>query len=377
MALKKFYSMVIGLIIGLVLTGCASQQPILIGFAGELTGPRGELGVAARDGALLAVEMVNDNGGVLGRPLKLLVKDDQGNPDTARRVDTELVDEGVVAIIGHITSEQTAAAFDQMNQARVVLFSPASASTLFSQQEDYFFRNISDTNRTGTALATYIYQRNVHALAVIYDTDNRTFTETFWQAVQTKFEALGGHTDKVFTFSHTQTNLSALISQVKASQPEEVILFVASAVDTALMAQYIRQQHLTTPLFSTSWAQTNELLTKGGRAIEGLEILTNYDPHNSYPRFQPFIDHFQARYGHQPDFLSAYAYEAVLLLAYGLQQTSGQVAGLPQALTTVHNFAGVQGPISIDKYGDVQRDVYIAQVKNGQFVIIKTIPAAD
>ena len=49
MALKKFYSMVIGLIIGLVLTGCASQQPILIGFAGELThGPQGFAIRAAR-----------------------------------------------------------------------------------------------------------------------------------------------------------------------------------------------------------------------------------------------------------------------------------------------------------------------------------------
>lgn len=72
-----------------LLTGCRAKKPILIGFAGELTGKRGELGVEARDGAQLAVEEINANGGIHGRHITLLVRDDQGDPERARQVDAE------------------------------------------------------------------------------------------------------------------------------------------------------------------------------------------------------------------------------------------------------------------------------------------------
>jgi branched-chain amino acid transport system substrate-binding protein len=64
--------------------GCVSKAPIAVGFVAELTGKRGQLGVDARDGAQLAVDRINEQGGIGGRSIQLLVRDDKGNPDTAR-----------------------------------------------------------------------------------------------------------------------------------------------------------------------------------------------------------------------------------------------------------------------------------------------------
>lgn len=84
----------------LSLPGCVGEDPVLIGFAGQLTGDHADLGVQGRNGATLAVEDVNARGGVAGRPLKLLVHDDRDTPQTAVDADTALIKAGVVAIIG-------------------------------------------------------------------------------------------------------------------------------------------------------------------------------------------------------------------------------------------------------------------------------------
>jgi len=363
----------LGFLLVLVTPGCAQQDPIKIGFAGELTGRRSELGVSTRDGAQLAVDEINQRGGINGRPIELIIKDDKGDPETARQVDKALIDQDVVAIIGHITSTQTAAALDQINKAEVVLISPTSSSTLFSDQADYFFRVIPGNELMGIALADHIHHHHgVKQLTGVYDTDNQTFSETLWKAVSAEFEELGGDASQVFTFAGGQTDLEDFMQQVNATQPEALI-FIATAVDTALMVQYSRQNNPEILLFSSTWAQTDELLQKGGRAIEGLEMGAAYHPQHPSPAYQEFVKKFKERYRRQPALAASHAYETVIVLAQALKQTKGQAEGLPQALSTIKNLPGLQGNISINEYGDVIREAYIVEVKDGQFEIIDTI----
>ncbi|MGM0427217.1 MAG: ABC transporter substrate-binding protein, partial [Thermodesulfobacteriota bacterium] len=85
--------------------GCdREKEPIKLGFSGCLTGRLSDLGTSGRNGAILAVEQVNEAGGINGRPVELIVRDDRQNKAEALRVDQELMAEGVVAIIGHMTS---------------------------------------------------------------------------------------------------------------------------------------------------------------------------------------------------------------------------------------------------------------------------------
>jgi branched-chain amino acid transport system substrate-binding protein len=218
--------------------------------------------------------------------------------------------------------------------------------------------------------------RGARRLTCIYDLHNQAYAKPLWQSIQAEFEALGGSIDQVFTFASGETDLQALMAQVTAVDPETVV-FISSAVDTALMIQYARQQGLEARLFSSAWAQTNELLEKGGRAVDGLEMIAGYNPQDSSPSFVRFVEQFEAYYGRSPGLMASYAHEAVLVLAHALEQTGGKAAGLPEALTAVQTWQGVQGRISMDEYGDVKRDVYIAVVKDGQFEVTNTISPAD
>ena len=101
-----WYPLFAALLTGTVI-GCSEQKPIKIGFVGGLSGRVADLGIGGRDGALLAVEHWNQNGGVNDRAVQLLVRDDQQNVETARKIVKQLLSEGVVAIIGHMTSSMS------------------------------------------------------------------------------------------------------------------------------------------------------------------------------------------------------------------------------------------------------------------------------
>jgi branched-chain amino acid transport system substrate-binding protein len=349
------------------LAGCGSQEPILIGLSVELTGRQADVGINVRDAALMAVDEVNAQGGVSGRPLELVVRDDQGHAEVARQVDAELVNLGAVAIIGHYTSAQTEAVLDQMNAAQVVLLSPSASSSIFSGKADYFFRLIPDTYFAGIQLGEHIAQTHgASTLVGVYDENNLSFSGAFWDAVKVGFTAAGGATKSV-PFNSTAADLQQLAARIKAEQPEAVVI-VASAVDTAVLAQYLRQLGVAAPLFTSPWAQTSQLVEKGGQAVEGLEISGFYNSNSTRPEHLKFVRAFEERFGRAPQLGTSQAYEAVMVLAEALRITGGSRRGLPEALHALRDFPGILGPITFDPYGDVSRDVYIMRVENGKIV---------
>jgi len=119
-------------VMGLLFLGCVQKEPIRVGFVAELTGRQADLGVQERNAAELAVDKINAAGGVAGRPIELVVRDDRGTSEGAQAADRELIAARVVAIIGHATSGQTIAALPVAEQAGMVLISPSSSTPKLS-----------------------------------------------------------------------------------------------------------------------------------------------------------------------------------------------------------------------------------------------------
>jgi branched-chain amino acid transport system substrate-binding protein len=365
---KKWTTLFFAFII-LFISGCA-QKPIKIGLSAELTGARGELGVMARDGAMLAVDEINAAGGVNGRPLELIIKDDQGDPDIARQVDAELIDEGVVAVIGHITSGQTAAVIDLFNTAEVVLISGSATSSQFSNLDDYFIRTVSSTDQTGSSMANYLHNQGVNNLTVIYDDKNAAFAEPFSTALTDRLNELGVITKDPITFSSGESDLQDLVVNLNDNR---TYMIIASAIDTGLIMQHADLADIDCTFFTSSWAGTPKLIEAGGEAVEGLKLITAFNTDNSSPAYLSFIESYQQRYGSEPGLLAPKAYDTVYILAAALERSSGDFQGLRDALINIGNFTGVEGMIILNEFGDALTDLYIAQVTDGQIVIIETI----
>ena len=135
-----FRFLIIAVLTAFFAWSCTNSEPIKIVFVGGLTGKGSALGIEGRNGASLAVTLINENGGINGRKVQLITKDDKQNSGKAREVVQELLDEGVSAVIGHMTSTMSIAGSEKTNQNKVVMISPTTSTSELSGIDDYFFR---------------------------------------------------------------------------------------------------------------------------------------------------------------------------------------------------------------------------------------------
>ena len=374
---KWLFWLFFGTVVLSLLVSCSSSEPILIGVAVELSGSRGKIGVAIRNGAQLAVDQINSEGGINGREIKLIILDDKGNADTALQVDQELIDLGVIAILGHVTSQQTEAVYQLVNEAGVILMGATSSSPKFTGLEDNFFRVMPDNQAFGRSLGTAIGTTyNISRLVSVLDLDNEAFSVSLWENAKEAFEQTGGEVVSEITFSSQSADLDQLMEAVAEIDPEAV-LFISSGTDTALMAQYARQKGVESQFFSSTWAQTDQLISKGGASVEGMILSAVFNPNSQNPAYLEFSASYLDKFNTEPVLGSTHAYESMMVLAEGLRKTNGGLEGLAEALSGIRDFAGIQGVFSFDQYGDVVRESYFMMVDDREFVIVDLVSSED
>jgi branched-chain amino acid transport system substrate-binding protein len=365
-------------IASLLLTNCSKKEPVLVGFAGQLTGIQAELGVQERNGVQLAIEEINAAGGIAGRPVELVVQDDLGTSEGAQAADRTLIKAGVVAIIGHPTSSQSLAGLVVTNPAAVVMLSPSTSTPALSGKDDYFFRVVQPIATQAIQSAQYLFQNlNRTRIAAIYGTDNAAYTTAYLDAFTEAFESLGGKVVARTSFSSkTQPDFSPLITQLRESNPDQLLIIAADA-DTALIAQRARLMDWQIPLYTSSWAQTETLINNGGKAVEGMGIELTSAVNKQNPDYQDFATRYQAKFGRPPSFGAVVGYEATNVLALALRETGGNADGLKQALINMKEFQGLSDTIYFDEYGDALRPIHIGTIRNGKYVSIDAAPATQ
>jgi branched-chain amino acid transport system substrate-binding protein len=358
-------------ILGFFFVERKKNKPIIIGFSAQLTGKQAELGVQERNGVQLAIEEINASGGVGGRNISLTIRDDLGMPEKAQSADSELIKEGVVAIIGHATTSQTLAASKVTNPANAIMISPTTSTHKLSNLNDYFFRIHPSFENSSENFAKYLYKCDgITRIAIIYDKDNTEYSKAYSTTFADKFQSLGGNIiDKVSFSSVIQPDFSWLLSRLRESKAEG-LLIVASDIDTALIAQRARLMGWQVPMFTTAWAHTETLINNGGQAVEGMKIEEAYNLNSKSEAFIDFQSRYKARFGNDPSFGAVYGYEAALTLTEALKKTNGNKNGLKEALLESRDFKGLVDTFTIDRFGDVERPWYLSTIRNGKFTAV-------
>lgn len=362
------------LAVGLASIAFLKTRPVRIGFVAQLTGKQAELGVQQRNGAVLAVEQLNAAGGIDGRQIELLIRDDLGSPERAELVDKDLIDAGVVALIGHATSGQAAAGLKTANRAQTVMISPTVSTPGLSGIDDYFFRVYPTFKDSAQAFADYVRSHDgLKRLAIIYDLDNAVYAETYRSVFAGRFTRSGGVVTGVSAFSSRRSpDFAALIRRLRADGSEG-LLIIASDVDTAMIAQKARLAGWNAPFYTSAWAQTQGLIHHGGKAVEGMKIEQSFNADGQAPAYLEFREAFVSRFGIPPSFGAAFSYEATRVLVAALRKTGGEARGLKAALLDMGEFQGLSDRFSFDPFGDVIRPFYLSVVKDGAFVFVEKL----
>jgi branched-chain amino acid transport system substrate-binding protein len=363
-----FHANLLLLIIANCLVGCKPIGPVKIGLIGTLMGRKADSGLQARDGALLAVEQCNRAGGVKGRPVELVIKNDQAKPQMARKAYRELVSAQVVTIISQMNSATTVKIWPELSRFKILMLSlMVGAGTPFGR-DDYFFTLYGSDQRRAKCLAAAATQRNLKRAALVYDTANAPASTEWVANFKACFEQSGGRVVQLIPFvSGNAASLSKLAIRSLQAAPD-LVLAITNTYDTAILFQKIRVLDPTVQLATTDWANTNGFLEYGGPAVDGVFLAEVFDEANCTRRYLKFKKDYGWRFGAEPTLAAKLGYETTQALLAVLSRTRAWDAdSLKTTFLQQRTFPGLQGAFVIDGFGDAQRRCFLATVENGKF----------
>ena len=368
--LKKWLLFCIGsllAIIGMLFIYHLYFSSIKLGFSAGLSGLKSELGISGRNGAQLAVEEINRNGGIRGRKVELLVMGDKNNAETACVVDQKLAKQGVNIIIGHMVSSVAVDTVKNANENKILLISPTIATDELSHIDDNFIRVIASNKVQGYSLAKAVLRETtVRSIAIVYDENNASFARIIKENFEVQMKDSGASVVATASFKN-RSDFKNIISEVRESKAEGILL-IASAIDAGMFCQQSRKQNLRLPVFSPMWTMTNDFIQAGGADAEGAYLISQVDLENEEATYVEFQKEYQERYGESPSFSSVLSYDAVRVAAVAIQEAGTDSSDqVKDAILRVGEFSGLQGHIKLDGFGDVKNSYYLYRVQDGVF----------
>ncbi|MDO9108486.1 MAG: ABC transporter substrate-binding protein, partial [Coriobacteriia bacterium] len=302
---------------GAGVSGCSSSKPIRIGYIGGLTGGAASLGLEGREGVTLAIDAINEAGGIDGRRIELVVRNDSQDVETAKKAVRELVEEGCVAIIGPMTSSLAEPVAAVAAEEGIAIISPTVSTDEMTGKADAFFRVYPGNSSAAQELALLVKKMpGVTTVSVLYDASNSAHTVTWMEHFSTAFEAAsaGEVLAKVPFTTGSTVDFKAFASEIALGNPK-ALLILANARDTGLACQRLRAEGYDGVIVTSEWSSTEDVIAHGGRSVEGVLFLSTFDRGSTV---QPYLDaaaRCESRYGHKLGFAGVHGYECVQILA--------------------------------------------------------------
>ena len=354
-----------------MLVSCQKSEPVRLGFVGGLSGRVADLGVAGRNGVQLAVEQRNAAGGIGGRPVELVVRDDEQNLETAKRVVAELISQDLELIIGPMTSSVAMAVMPQINASKSILLSPTVTTTDLGGKDDNFLRVISTTTDYASKSARYQYEKlGIRTVAVLYDNSNKSYTESWLNDFRSAFSAQGGKIVLVKTFQSGKDILFQPLAQELLTAKADVVLIISNSVDSALVCQQLRKMAPRQRIAMSEWASTERFIELAGEAAEGVVVSQFLDRNDTSQRYRDFLAAYRERYKQEPGFAGVAGYDAALV---ALEAFASRKQGekFKAVILGKKVFQGVQQPLTFDRFGDADRKTFVTTIKGSQYITVK------
>ena len=359
-------AIVIAAAVPFVASGCGEKEPLRVGFIGGLSSTNSDNGQAGLEAVRLAVEQFNRAGGVEGRIVELVVRDDAQNAETATAAAEELVAARVEAVIGPFTSAMAAAIVPVTGRAGIFQVSPTITSMSFHGKDDNLFRINRTTRDNARDYAAVMARRGLRRVAVAFDTRNRNFTESWLSEFRSAAEAAGSAVVVDVPYeSDKSADYEVVVRRMVASGADS-LLFISGALDVARLAQQARRLAPKLPIAASEWAATEQLVQLGGEVVDGLLIVQNYDRDDNSERYVDFREAYFKRFQRHPGYSSVSAYDAATVVLTALKNRTRGEALKASALRN-NPYQGLQQIIRFDENGDTNRRVFFTEIRDGQY----------
>ncbi len=367
-----------------LLTGCVlaftparAAEPVRIGVTTILSGQYADRGQSEQYGVELALQRINEAGGVLGRPVEAFYGDNAADPATGIAATKRLIeDEHVPVLLGALATPVTHAIMPIVAEAKVPLVIDISAGQDFVEASgvggnDYAFKAIPSDRDIALALMGWLKGRGVHSVAIVSDDNpfNHVNADSMAKAaVGADIKVLANE-----TIAKDTKDLAPLIGQLKALAPDQVVTLLSSS--TAPFFRAYEQSGWKVPItgridFSAATgALSPEFLASGG--LDGATSITVFNPMIETPGVRDFVQAYRAKYGVTPTQRSFFAYESANLVVDAIRRAnSDKPEDIERALKTTTMPSLLGGTYAMDAHNHPHTPMQIVGVRGGKASVI-------
>ena len=352
---------------GTTSNGAAAKQ-VTVGMLQPLTGDSAAVGLTGRQGAELAIQELNDAGGVNGVKINLDVLDSAGDVTTGTNAYTKLLADKPAALLGPNISAVALALVPQLLRSQFPMLSGALSPNLTKSNSPWVFRIRSGDATAAQNLVDYA-STTLHLSSVALVTEESDYGQGGLASVKAALQAKGITPVTAVTFPANANDLSSQVLKLKQSGAASVIYW-GSLSPAALFAKQAKQLGYTgTILGSNAYTDAN-VLKLAGNAADGVYSVVNFIPQGSDPTVQKFVQAYQAKYNSSPDSYAASYFDTVNLLAAAMKSGGATSKGIADSLKTI-SYTGIASTYKYHDNGEMAGSQEITQVKNGAPVVVQ------
>ena len=347
---------------------CTLADPVKVGAALSLTGAAGSYGTSQKKGLELALEDLKAKKGVT---YELKIEDDATDPKQGISVFEGFVKDKTSVIIGPTLSNGAFQAQPIAQEGKTPVLAISNTASGITAQGDYIFRDsLTEAQVIPQTIAQAKKTYSLKKVVVMYSQDD-AFTKSGFEVFESALKKEGVENLETITFSKTDTDFRALLTQAKGKSPDAIV--VSGLIEAAVpLVTQARELGITAPIIGGNGFNNPRLMKDAGKAAEGVVVGAAWNSASSNPENTKFMEAFKAKNGAGPDQFAAQAYSGLMIIDHAVRaKCSADRDAIKAGLGATKDLATPLGTVSINKDRDAEHPAVVQVVKGGAFTVLK------
>jgi branched-chain amino acid transport system substrate-binding protein len=356
--------------------GAAEDGPISVGVIMPLSGPLADRGKSVVEAVETMATLINERGGVMGRDVRILAKDDKSEPAVGVARANELIGDGVSAILEGLNSPVTLAMQPVIERAGITDVTVGSqAEDILSGKAVQNALRLNPSTSSGNEATAAIVRDEVGGRRIAYLVQNDVYGDETRAGIERALAESAAETVAVAEFPLEQTDFRVPLSKVKSARPDTVVAINAATSSglPALIEQYAQAGIDATLVPGAGLVSPDVPELAGGKSAEGLISADIYfpdaEPFSTDPAAKSFTDAFRKRTGRAPEKADALAAAALQSWAVGVERAKSLEREAVVAKIRGHAIPDTPfGEITFDARGQAELRFYPYEIIDGKLV---------
>jgi ABC-type branched-subunit amino acid transport system substrate-binding protein len=354
-----------------------AAEPVRIGVTTILSGPNAAFGQSEQYGIALALERINEAGGVLGRPVEAFYGDNAADPATGVAVVKRLIEQQHVSVLlGALATPVTRAIMPIANEAKIPLVIDISAGQEFVDASgaggnDHSFKTSPSDGDVAGGMMGWLKKQGVGSVTIL--ADDNDFNRANAMAMEKAAGAVGIRTLANEIVVKGTADFATTVLRFKALQPDRIVTLLSTS--SAMFFRAYEQDGGAIPLagridFAAAVGAVSPQFVLSGGLDKTLSIVV-FMPADDTPGVQDFVQAYSTHYGLMPTQRSFFAYEATRLVVDAIRRAnSDKPADIQRALKSSQMPALLGGTYAMDAHNHPHTPMQIVGLRGGKVVVI-------